>query len=106
MTRESRLQLERRVLAALCSGTRTGPVLDAARRRLAQYAWSDAAHQAVFEIAVSFPSTNPDFLRELLPARLTRRGFPDFDFNSMFAGPAAAREEVERWISQLSGSGS
>jgi hypothetical protein len=100
---ESRTQLERRILAALCAGTVEGSVREAARTGLARYSWSDAAHQAVFEIVMSFPSMSADALREQLPARLTRRGFPDFDFTSIFRGSVRAAEEVEAWITQLNG---
>jgi len=99
---ESRIQLERRLLAALCTGTQ-GPARESLRARLSNYAWTDAVHQALFEILTSIPSWNADALRELLPAGLTRRGFPDFDFTGLFSAPIASREEVESWAAQLGG---
>lgn len=73
---------------------------EAARAWLASYAWSDAAHRAVFEIVMSFPSPSAAALREQFAARLTRRGFPDFDFVELFRGsPECA--EVEEWMRQL-----
>lgn len=100
---ESRIQLERRILAALCIGTCEGSVRDFVRARLSDYTWTDAAHQAIFEIMTSFPSPNTAALREQLPALLTRRGFPDFDFIGLFSGPIAAQEEVENWLGHLVG---
>jgi len=106
MTPESRIQLERRVLAALYAGTRKGSIREAARARLASYAWSDGAHQAVFEIVMAFPSASPDALRDQLPARLTRRGFPDFDFAALFEAPEIAPAEAEVWMARLNEPGS
>jgi hypothetical protein len=100
MTAESRIELERRVLAALCSETQGRSVREAARATLGSYAWSDAAHRAVFEIVMSFPSPSAAALHEQFPARLTRRGFPDFDFVELFAAsPHLA--EAEEWMLQL-----
>ena len=100
MTAESRIQLERRVLAALCTETQAQSVREAARATLGSYVWSDAAHHALFEILMSFPSTSAAALREEFPARLTRRGFPDFDFVQLFrASPDFA--DAEKWMGQL-----
>jgi hypothetical protein len=74
-----------------------------ARRLLAKYRWQAAAHEAVFQIVMSFPSPRAETLREHLPARLTRRGFPDFDFEALFALPLAPRIEVEGLIDDLNG---
>ncbi len=103
MSAESRTELERRVLAALCAGTRDGSMHEAARARLLGYIWSQAAHEALFEIVMSFPSASSDALRDQLPARLTRRGFPDFDFAALFASPLADRADAEEWMAQLTG---
>ncbi|HEY6291779.1 MAG TPA: hypothetical protein VI455_09505, partial [Terriglobia bacterium] len=85
------MEIERRVLAALCRGTEEGPVRESARQLLADYRWREPVHQIVFEIVVRFPSTSTGALREQLPARLTRRGFPDFDFASLFNAPPGSR---------------
>lgn len=103
MNAESRIRLERRLLAALCTGTPEGSVRAAAQARLSNYLWADAAHRAIFEIVMSFPSTKADALREQLPARLTRRGFPDVDFVCLFSSPTAAQEEVDKWMAELTG---
>lgn len=100
---ESRIQLERRILATLCAAACEAPAREAVLARLFDYRWTDAAHRAIFEIMTSFPAANGDVLRQQLPARLTRRGFPDFDFDCMFSAPTAVRQEVENWVAQLSG---
>jgi SOS response regulatory protein OraA/RecX len=97
-------ELERRLLEALCNDGAGKQEREAARRCLADYRWCEPVHQAVFEIIMSFPSTSSQSLREQLPSRLTRRGFPDFDFESLFHQPEFAPDEFERLIRKL-GSG-
>jgi hypothetical protein len=72
-----------------------------ARQLLADYRWCEPVHQTVFEIVMSFPSASTGALREQLPARLTRRGFPDFDFASLFNAPRGSRADAEHWIEHL-----
>jgi hypothetical protein len=100
MTAESRILLERRVLKALCAEMEGTSVRESARATLGSYAWSDAAHQAAFEVLMSFPSQSAAAMREQFPARLTRRGFPDFDFAGFFQASSEV-EAAEEWMRQL-----
>jgi len=74
-----------------------------ARKLLTDYRWSDAAHQAVFETIVRLPQMSRPALRDQLPALLTRRGFPDFDFEALFAGPEPSASDAEEWMRRLAG---
>jgi hypothetical protein len=51
----------------------------------------------VFEEIREMGSIDSRRLRELLPARVTNRGFPDFDLNELLA----PREVTEKEIDQL-----
>jgi hypothetical protein len=97
-------ELERRVLEALCNDGAGKQEREIARRGLADYRWREPVHQAIFEIIISFPSLSSQALREQLPAQLTRRGFPDFDFESLFDHPEFAPNEFERLVRKLRGS--
>jgi hypothetical protein len=102
MTPEAALSdLERRVLRALCSKTAESQGRDSARRGLANYRWREPVHQAVFDVILSFPSASNQALREQLPGRLTRRGFPDFDFESLFARLEPESGELGQLIAKL-----
>lgn len=94
-------ELERRVLGALCLGTREGSAKELARSILAAYRWREAVHGAVFDIVMSFPASGAVVLGEQLPARLTRRGFPDFDIAALFASPQPSQEEAAAWMRRL-----
>ena len=99
--RRSVIEIERRVLGALCRSGSEAALRECARKLLADYRWSDAAHQAVFEIMMNFPCAGTEAFREQIPARLTRRGFPDFDFDRLFDAPTAKASEAEKWMREL-----
>ena len=97
---ESPAALERRVLKAVCQGAGDGSVRTLARSLLARYRWRDPVHAAVFDIAMSVP-LNPAVLKEQLPARLTRQGFPDFDVAALFASPPPTCRQATAWMRRL-----
>jgi hypothetical protein len=90
-------QLERNTLRFLCSvliksGTRVEicNLLDPGL-------FEDPLQRVVFEEIRELGSIDSRRLRELLPARVTNRGFPDFDMNELLA----PREVTEKEIDQL-----
>jgi hypothetical protein len=95
------IDTERRVLAFLCQTGDEASQRRRARELLAGYRWSDGSHQAVFDILMCFPLASPEALRDQLPARLTRRGFPDFDFDSLFSAPAPSPSDAEELMREL-----
>jgi hypothetical protein len=97
-------ELERRALRALSSENAEPGAREIARRALTDYRWRQPVHQAVFDVIMSFPSASNKALREQLPGRLTRRGFPDFDFESLFESREPEPGELEQLITKLRGS--
>ena len=94
---ESVVEVERQVLQALCHGAPgSGKALDALR----SYRWREPLHQVLFEVLVDLPGAQPEVIGELLPARLTRRGFPDVD-PTWFQSRAFSGKEAERLINRL-----
>ena len=101
LNEDALIKVERQVLSAVCQAMQEGSVRDRARELLAGYEWRDPAHQAVFDIVMRFPGAAAGLLREQLPAKLTQRGFPDFDFDSLFEVPAPPAAETERRMRKL-----
>ncbi len=101
-SRESRAGLERQVLQALCRAAAQGSN-SAWQQRLTGYRWQEPIHRLVFEILCDLPRISPAALREQLPTRLTRRGFPDADWEIFFAPSAPAAEKIEELIEKLLG---
>ncbi|HXJ94128.1 MAG TPA: hypothetical protein VMT20_14865 [Terriglobia bacterium] len=93
--------LERRLLRVLCSENAEPEGREIARHALADYRWHEPVHRAVFDVIMSFPSASGQVLREQLPGRLTRRGFPDFDFEGLFDSQESEPGELERLMGRL-----
>jgi len=96
-----RLKDERRVLQALCQGTPQGSVRATARDILRTYRWREPLHHVIFEVILSIPTEVPEAIRTQLPARLTRRGFPDVEIEDLFKLHGLSKEEAEHLIRQL-----
>ncbi len=95
------VQTEHLVLCALCQGTPEGSVQETARVILQSYHWREPLHQVIFNVLMSIPTESPAMIRNQLPARLTRKGFPDVAWEDFFRPHSLSREEVERLMRQL-----
>ena len=82
---------ERRILKALCRESCQASVRESARSALADYRWREPVHEIVFRWVVAQPATAPIPLRDQLPGLLTRKGFPDSDWE-LFFQPAPMSE--------------
>jgi hypothetical protein len=97
----TRLHLEKLVLRLLCVGTPQGPVLDTLPPLLSDYQWKSTLHRAIFNAIAAVPSDDPEVLRQVLPAKLTRMGFPDVEWEEIFTPPSLSREEAVALVRQL-----
>jgi hypothetical protein len=86
--------IEIQVLHALCLGTRQGSVKEAGKSLLRDYRWHNALHQALWNSLCAIPSDDPEILRQLLPAQMTRLGFPDVEWEELFAPHSLAKEDA------------
>ena len=87
------LDREKLVLRVLCRGTPQGPVKEALMPLLRDYRWRAQLHQVIFSALAAIPSDDPAVLRQLLPAKLTRMGFPDIEWQGFFAPHSLSRKE-------------
>lgn len=90
----SHLNLEKLVMRALCLGTSDGPVREALMPMLRNYQWQFQLHQVIFDALDSTPSTDPAVLRQVLPAKLTRLGFPDVEWEEFFEPLSISSDEI------------
>jgi hypothetical protein len=88
------LHLEKLALRLLCAGTSQGAVRANLIPLLRGYTWQSTLHRVIFDAIASIPSDRPEVLRQLLPAKLTRMGFPDVDWEELFGPVSMAREEA------------
>ena len=79
--------IEVRLLQSLCNGSFGAELNADVVARLCGYAFRYVAHQVLFDCLQTMPMDRPELLRELLPARLVRAGFPEFDLAPFFESP-------------------
>jgi len=93
--------VERRLLAALCS-----PLIDSKTRadmlgRLANHKFATPDHETIFRALSQMPLASAGQIRETLGARVTRLGFPDIDVEPIFEAEAPTVAEVQTLLRQL-----
>ena len=92
---------ERRVLCALCQGTLEGAMRELAFQKLKNYPWREPVHRVIFQCLRQLPAGNLELLQSELPACLTRRGFPDVDWDAFFTPHSPTQQEAEQLILDL-----
>jgi hypothetical protein len=96
-----RERIERDALRLLCSDL----IPPANRLRLAgllnDAAFKDALHRAIFEEIAGMGEISARRLRDLLPGRVTLRGFPDFDLKEFLGRDGARDEDIDHWFDSL-----
>jgi hypothetical protein len=95
-------EIERQLVAALCS-----PALDHKTRgeilqRLAAHTFANPDHEAIFRVLGKIPRATSEHIRETLRARLTRLGFPDIDVEPIFELTPSSAEKISALLRQLS----
>jgi hypothetical protein len=95
------LNFEQFVLRLLCGGTSQGPVRDNLLPLLRSYPWNNPLHRAIFSALLAIPSDDSSLLRQLLPARLTRMGYPDVEWEELFAPVSMSSEEAVESVRKL-----
>ena len=98
---ETNLHLEKLALRLLCAGTSEGGALNALIPLLRGYAWQSTLHQVIFDAIAAAPSGDAEMLRRLLPAKLTRMGFPDVEWAEIFCPPSLSSEDGIALVRQM-----
>jgi hypothetical protein len=93
---ESRTLLERNTLRFLCSVLIKGGTRGEICRRLDPGVFQDPLRRVVFEEIRELGAIDSRRLRELLPARVTNRGFPDFDLKSFLTPQEVSEKEIDQ----------
>lgn len=93
---KAKVQLERDTLRLLCSvliksGTRVELC-----RLIDPDVFQDPLQRVIFEEVRALGAVESRRLRELLPARVTNRGFPEFDLHEFLSPHQATEEDIEK----------
>jgi len=94
-------EIERQLLAALCS-----PGLDDETRtqlfeRLASHKFAAADHETIFRALLKMRGAPPRHIRENLGAGLTRLGFPDIDVEPIFQLEPPSAQQIAALLDGL-----
>lgn len=95
------LDLEKLALRVLCHGTPEGSVKQQLIPILREYHWQSQLHQVIFNAISECPSEKPEVFRQLLPAKLTRMGFPDVEWDEFFAPHTLSMEAVVALVERM-----
>jgi hypothetical protein len=69
--------------------------------QLAQYGFCHDLARVIYEEIAALGAIPACRLRELLPARMTNRGFPDFELNQFLGRREGMDDEIEKWFESL-----
>ena len=101
MTRSERSDLEFRVLRLLCQSVLSRGSRESLLRGIDPAIFLEPSHRIVYEELCALSQLPSDRLRELLPARVTNRGFPDFDFDALLEAAPSRGKELEDLLAAL-----
>lgn len=88
-------QLERKALRLLLSDLLQPATRVELLRLMDEELFADDLHRVVYEEMREMGRVEARKLRELLPTRITNRGFPDFDWNDFLGAKVATEKEIE-----------
>jgi hypothetical protein len=94
-------EIERKLLAALCSPAVGGEMRNKILERLATHNFATPDHEMIFRALNQVPRASAEYIRETLGARVTRLGFPDIDVESIFAVEAPSTDEIQMLLRRL-----
>lgn len=92
---------EKLAIQALCCGTLQGVVRETVMTLLFNYRWRVQLLQVIYQALSSIPSNDPAILRQLLPAKLTRLGFPDIEWEEFFAPLSLSQDETVAMVRRM-----
>jgi hypothetical protein len=92
---DARFQLQKNTLRFLCSVLIKSGTRSEICKLLDPDVFDDPLHRVVFEEIREMGSMDSRRLRELLPARVTNRGFPHFDLKQLLAPYEVSEKEID-----------
>lgn len=98
---DSREQLEKDALRLLCSDLIPAATRVQLSGQLANYEFCRDLTRVVYEEIALLGDVPAGRLRELLPARMTNRGFPDFELNQFLGRREGMHDEIEKSYESL-----
>jgi hypothetical protein len=92
----SHIEMERDTLRLLCSSLLKPATRVEICRLLDSSKFLEPLQRVIFEEIRGLGDTDPKQLLQLLPARVTNRGFPDFDLQDLLTPKLVSEQEIEK----------
>jgi len=92
---DARFQLQKNTLRFLCSVLIKSGTRSEICKLIDPGVFDDPLHRVVFEEIREMGGVDSRRLRELLPTRVTKRGFPDFDLKQLLAPYEVSEKEID-----------
>jgi hypothetical protein len=99
--RGQKIEIERRLLAALCQHTLDPRTRQEVLERLAQHTFVSPEHEVIFRVVSRIAQAAPGQIKEAVKTRVTRLGFPDIDVDPLFTAGAPSPEQARALLKQL-----
>jgi hypothetical protein len=97
----SQTQIEKLLLRGMCQPEGGESAWTVAADALRTYRWREPVHKALFAALGDLLARKPALMRELLPAALTRRGFPDVPWEDFFKPLNLSEEDARSLLQRL-----
>ena len=98
---EQQSEMERKTLRLLCSVMLKPVTRVELAGLLDAELFTNTLHRTVYEEIAAIGAVTSTKLRELLPARITNRGFPDFELKEFLAPEMASETEIEKMFESV-----
>lgn len=99
--RNLREQQEKDAVRLLCSNLIPPETRVYLVGQLAGYRFAHDLTNLVYEEIAAMGAVTGQQLREHLPARMTNRGFPEFELNHFLGRRRSMNDEIEKWLESL-----
>ncbi len=99
-SRSPQIEIERKLLAALCQPMLEPETRSAILSRLKHHVFAEADHQVIYRALATMPQLDAAELPGALMQAVTRLGFPDVDFAWLFR-ETVAQEEIRALLERL-----
>jgi hypothetical protein len=100
-SRDEQIEAERKLLTALCQSTLDAHMRATILRRLQEHIFVEPDYDVIYRALAAMPEVGSADIRETLARAVTRLGFPDVDFDSLFNAALPSPAEVEGLLESL-----
>jgi hypothetical protein len=91
---ELQVEIERKLLAALCQSTVNPDTRATILRRLKTHRFAEPDYEVIYRALVATPSAGRAETMQALTQAVTRMGFPDMDLGELFKESSLTSDEV------------